>query len=458
MDNRIFERNPEVPMKRLVQSDPITRRSFLKTTGAAGAAAAFPAFVPSPVLGNRTPGDRIAVGCIGVGRMGMGDLRGILGFDEVRVVAVCDVDAHRLEHAKKTVDAAYARHNRSGTSRGCDGYRDFRELVARPDIDAVMVCTPDHWHALPAIAAAKAGKDVFLQKPLTYTIEEGRVLRETVQRYGTVFITGSQQRSASNFRFACELVRNGRIGELRAVQAGCGMDPGTTVQPVMPVPEHLDYDFWLGPAPWAPYTEKRVHPRTGYGRPGFLRVSDYCLGMVTGWGAHHMDIAHWGLGMEHSGPVAIEAEATFPEDGLWDVHNEYRIDYTYANGVHVIFSDNKRNKQGVLFEGSEGWVYVRRGAIDAHPKSLLSSVIGPDEIHLYKSNNHKGNWLECIRNRSKTVAPVEIGHRSCSVCILGYIAMKLGRRLTWNPEREGFEGDDEANRLLARPMRAPWRL
>jgi predicted dehydrogenase len=273
-----------------------------------------------------------------------------------------------------------------------------------------------------------------------------------------VFQVGSQQRSESRFRQACELVRNGRIGKLRTVKVGFGTDPGTGPAPPMPIPEGLDYDMWLGQTPWAPYTEKRVHPQSGYGRPGWLRIAAYGAGMITGWGSHHNDIAQWGMGTEYTGPVEIEARAEFPKDGLWDVHGDFRIEYTYANGVKVICADNNKNKQGVLFEGSEGWVYVKRGQIDAEPKSLLNSAIGTDELHLYKSNNHKGNFFDCVKSRAETVAPVEVGHRSCSVCLLGEIAMRLGRRLKWDPQRERFVNDTEADRMLSRPMRSPWHL
>jgi len=389
--------------------------------------------------------------------MGLGDMREVLGFKQAQIIAVCDVDSKRAESARKRVETHYGGDRPDGTYKGCSAYKDFRELVARDDIDAVMIATPDHWHALPAISAAKAGKDIFLQKPLTLTIAEGRLLSDTVRRYGRVFQVGSQQRSDSRFRQACELVRNGRIGELKTVKVGFGTDPGTAPQPTMPVPDALDYDFWLGPAPWAPYTEKRVHPASGYGRPGWLRIQDYGAGMITGWGSHHNDIAQWGMGTEYTRPVEIEGQTEYPKDGLWDVHGRFRIEYTYANGVKVICADTKKNKQGVLFEGTEGWVYVKRGQIDAEPKSLLTSTIGPDEIHLYKSNNHKANLFDCIKSRAETAAPVEVGHRSCSVCLLGDIAMRLGRKLKWDPQKERFTNNDQANQMLWRPMRSPWR-
>lgn len=437
----------------------LSRRGFLKgTAAAAGAVFGVPYVITSSVLGADAPSNKITIGCIGVGRMGLGDMREIMGFGQARIVAVCDVDAKRLKHAQQTVENRYSLRSGNGAYKGCAAYKDFRDLIARRDIDAVSIVTPDYWHALPAIAAARTGKDIFVQKPLTLTVEEGRLLSDTVRRYGCVLQVGSQQRSDSKFRFACELVRNGRIGKLHTVKVGFGTDPSTGPQPSMPVPENLDYDMWLGPAPWAPYTEKRVHPQNDYSRPGWLRISDYGSGMITGWGSHHNDIAQWGMGTEYTGPVEIEGQAEYPRDGLWDVHGKFHVEYTYASGVKVICASNTENKQGVVFEGTEGWVYVKRGYIDAHPKSLLTSVIGPNEIHLYKSNNHKKNFFECISSRAETVAPVEIGHRSNTVCLLGSIAMLLGRKLKWDPQKESFINNADANRLLSRPMRAPWHL
>ncbi|NIP25736.1 MAG: Gfo/Idh/MocA family oxidoreductase [Phycisphaerae bacterium] len=443
--------------KRSNKSNVLTRRQFLKSSAVA-AAAAWPAIVPASVFGADAPSNRITFGCIGVGRMGLGDLREIMGFKQAQILAVCDVDSKRTKHAQQLVEKHYARQSQDGTYKGCATYGDFRDLIARKDIDAVSVVTPDHWHALPSLAAARAGKDIFLQKPLSLTIEEGRLLSDTVSRYGRVFQIGSQQRSDSRFRKACELVRNGRIGKLQTVKVGFGTDPGTGPQAPMPVPDWLDYNMWLGPAPWAAYTEKRVHPQSGYGRPGWLRIADYGAGMITGWGSHHNDIAQWGMGTEQTGPVEIEGQAEFPKDGLWDVHGAFSIEYTYANGVKVTCADTRKNKQGILFEGSEGWVYVRRGHIDANPKSLLTSPISTDEIQLYKSNNHKANLLECIKSRKQTVAPAEVAHRSCSVCLLGEIAMRLGKKLKWDFERETFTNDDQANRMLSKPMRSPWHL
>lgn len=436
----------------------INRREFLRSTLATAGGIAVPVLVPQSVFGAEAPSERISVGCIGTGRMGQDDMRELMGHADAQIVAVCDVDRNRSRDARQLVEKRYAAAISSGQYTGCDEYGDFRELISRKDIDAVMICTPDHWHVLPAMAAAKAGKDIFLQKPLSLTIEEGRVLSDTVRRYGRVFQVGSQQRSDNRFRFACELVRNGRVGKLHTVKVGFGTDPGCMPQPDMPIPDNLNYDLWLGPAPRVPYTEFRVHPQKGYGRPGWLRVFAYGHGMITGWGSHHLDIAQWGMDTEQTGPVEIVGEAVFPKEGLWDVHGDFRIEYTYANGVKVICADEAKCRQGVEFIGDAGSVYVRRESIDANPKSLLNEKFGANEIHLYKSNNHKRNWLDCIKSRGQTIAPVETAHRSCTVCLLGSVAMRVGRKIQWDPKAEKIVGDPEAAQMQSRSMRAPWKL
>ena len=446
-------------MEKKKQQAPTNRRDFLKKSlVATGAALTVPYFVPSSVFGRFAPSNRIVCGFIGVGRMGQGDLKELLGFPDVQVVAVCDVDDWRLQNAKNQVDNHYRLNPETAKHQGCKMYGDFRELIARSDIDAVAICTPDHWHAMPAVEAARAGKDIFIQKPLTLTIPEGRLLSDTVRRYDRILQVGSQQRSDARFRLAAELVRNGRIGQLHTVKVGFGKDPFTGICSVKPVPEELNYELWLGPAPYIPYIEERVHPRMSYTRPGWLRTDEYCCGMITGWGSHHLDSAHWGMDTEHTGPVEIDGQAEYSADGTWDVHGAFRIEYTYANGVKLICTHNEVNQQGVVFEGTEGWVYVRRGFIDAFPKSLLTERLGPNAIRLYESNDHKQNFLDCIRSRRETIAPVEIGHRSASACILGYLSMKLNRKLRWDPEKEIFLRDDEANRILSRPYRNPWHL
>jgi len=426
-----------------------------QAAGTIGLISGWPLFAAAAANSN-APSSRIQIGCIGVGRMGLADLRDVLRFDSVRVTAVCDVDSRRTEYARQFVNRYYA--DRGYAGYACKSHADFRDLIADQSIDAVQISTPDHWHAICAAAAARAGKDIFLQKPFTLTLQEGRVLSDTIRRTGVVFQVGSQQRSDRNFRHACQLVRNGRIGRLHTIRIGMGSDPATHVRPVTTVPDGLDYDRWLGPAPWAPYTEARVHPAAGYGRPGWLRIRDYCLGMITGWGSHHLDIAHWAMDTEHTGPVEIIGQGRFPADGLWDVHTNYHIEYRYANGVRMIVGDHSRNAEGILFIGTEGWVHVWRGALKTNPASLVTSIIGPNEIHLCRSDDHRKNFIDCIRTRRRTIAPAEAAHRSASACILGDIAMQIASPLKWDPDSERFTNSTAANRLLARPMRGPWHL
>jgi predicted dehydrogenase len=330
------------------------------------------------------------------------------------------------------------------------------------------------------IEAALAGKDIYLQKPASLTIEEGRIMSDIIHRTGVVFQIGSQQRSISpwpHFKKACELARNGRIGEIHTVKVGLPGDPGGGDPTPMPVPEHFDYDMWLGSTPYVPYTVQRVHPQEGYSRPGWLRCEQFGAGMITGWGAHHLDTAHWGMGTEYTGPTELEAEATFPTDdpsytGLWDVHGEFNVTAKYANGVTMLISGEYPN--GIRFEGDEGWIFVTRGSgvtesdpdsgeepdapLKASNPAILDSEIGPDEIHLYESQEQHDNWLRCIKSRELTVAPAEIAHRSCSACLISHIAMKLPRKLHWDPVNERFKNDDEANSMLSRSQRSPWGI
>ncbi len=432
-------------------ADRISRRAFLQR--ATGAATAF-SIVPRRVLGMGAtpPSDRIAVGCIGVGGMGTGNMRGFLSNADVQVVAVCDLDERRREAARKGLEMHYADQLQKATYKGPATYRDFRELLARDDIDAVSIATPDHWHCLIGIAAAQAGKDMYIEKPLSLTIAEGQALRDAVKRCGRVFQHGTQQRSDRNFRFACELVRNGRIGKLHTMRVGT--PPGGTlgIEPPMPVPEGFDYDMWLGPAPWAPYTEKRCQT------PYWYFISDYTIGFLSGWGVHHLDIAQWGNGADHTTPIEIEGQGVLPEDGLCDTVTNWHVEYTYANGVKMIFTDTTKAPEAVRFEGSEGWVSVKRWEADADPKSLLTSVVGPDEVHLGEDKSHIRNFLDCVKSRKQTVAPVDVAHRSTTICHLSLIAILTGRKLKWEPEQERFINDDEANRYLSRAMRSPWHL
>ncbi|HSP92637.1 MAG TPA: Gfo/Idh/MocA family oxidoreductase [Vicinamibacterales bacterium] len=319
-----------------------SRRAFLATAGkgavAASLVSSFPAIVPASVVGPFAPSNRINIGAIGCGRISRGhDMPGVWKHPAARIVAVCDLDAKRLEDAKRHVNG----HETAATGKPSDavaGYADYRELLVSRDVDAVLVSTPDHWHALIAIAAARAGKDIYLQKPASLTISEGRAVADAVHRSGRIFQIGSQQRSSPQFRYAAELVRNGRIGRLQTVKIGLPGDPAGPVEPEMPVPPNLHYDAWLGSTPLVYYTENRVHPQQGYGRPGWLRCEQFGAGMITGWGSHHLDCAHWAMDTEHTGPVEVWGTAEFPASGLWDVHGPFRTEARYANGVHMIVS------------------------------------------------------------------------------------------------------------------------
>jgi len=425
--------------KRIYNSTTVSRRDFLKGSALlTGAALAWPTIVPSSVFGANAPSNRIAMGCIGTGGQGSGNMRGFNAKSDCQVVAVCDVDAAHRESAR----------NRVGLDpKSC--YNDFCEVLARDDIDAVSIATPDHWHVPTSIAAVRAGKDVYCEKPLTLTIAEGRTLVKEVKRYGRVFQTGSQQRSGSEFRKACELVVNGRIGKLHTMRVGISgnnrkCEPTWTPEPV---PEGFDYDMWLGPAPWEPYHNQRCHYQ-------FRFLLEYSGGQMTNWGAHHLDIAQWGNQSDDTGPVEIRGKGVFPKTGLFTTALNAEIEYTYASGVKMFLSKGG----GTRFEGTEGWIYVNRGKLQAEPESLLTSVIGPNEIHLYESRDHKQNFLDCIKSRKETICNAEVGHRSSTVCHLGNIAMLLDRSLKWNPQAEQFIGDDEANRMTWRPRRAPWSL
>ena len=454
----------------------VSRRDFIKTAGRGTITSAFlvqgfPSIVPASVFGQEAPSKRINVGAIGTGRISRGhDMPAVLRHDGARIMAVCDLDSKRVEDAKRLVNDYYGRKT-GKTYDGVTGYSDYRELLKNRDIDAVVVSTPDHWHALIAIDAVEAGKDVYLQKPASLTIAEGRALSNAVQRTGRILQLGSQQRSSPQFRYAAELVRNGRIGELKTVYIGLPADPSGDPEPEMQTPRNLNYQMWLGSTPYVYYTENRVHPQNDYGRPGWLRCEQFGAGMITGWGAHHIDSAHWAMGTEYTGPVEIYGWGTFPTKGLWDVHGKFKTEALYADGVKMIISDDFPN--GLKFEGSQGWVFVSRGdetvtgsdpvaklkdsrALAASNPKMLTSVIGPDEIHLYESKEHHANWLECVRSRQQPIAPVEVGHRSCTACLLHHIAMKLKRKVYWDPMRERFKNDDEANTMLSRPQRWPY--
>jgi len=426
----------------------INRRDFLKrASGVTAGALAFPYIVPGSALGNAggvAPSNRIAMGSIGVGSMGTGDMRGFMSKKEVQVLAVCDVDKKKRDGAKGQVDKKYG-------NSDCATYLDFRELIGRGDLDAVALAMPDHWHSIPAIAACRAGLDVHAQKPFARTIHEGRAMCDAVERYGIVWQTGSQQRSGRDFHRACELVRNGRIGKIQKVEVGLPTGGGSDNKPVQPVPDGVDWDWWLGPAPWVPYR--------GIMHWNWRWMMDYSGGQLTDWAGHHIDIAHWGLDTERTGPVEIEGKGEYPKDGIYDAPTAYKFTAKYANGIVMTVANNKQIPQGTKWYGEDGrWVYVKRGKLEANPKDILEEVIGPNETHLYESRDHKQNFLDCTKSRKDPIAPAEVAHRSISVGLLGEIAMLTEEKLKWDPDKEVFLNSDAANRLRSRAMRAPWHL
>ncbi len=447
-----------------------SRRDFLlETLPTAATAFAFPTLIPGSALGLSgavAPSNRINLAVIGTGNQGFNDINSFLRDERVQIVTVCDVNRESTgywegklggrEPARRLVEESYARNRKDGTYKGCKASTDFREVLGRNDVDAVEVCTPDHWHAIMVIEACKARKDIYCQKPLSLTIAEGRAMSSAVSQSHVVFQTGSQQRSDSKFRRACELVRNGRIGDLLRVRVG--MPGGRTDyaktgdhKKPEPVPEGFDYNFWLGPAPEKPYAPARCHVN-------FRWIYDYSGGNVTDWGGHHPDCAQWGMGTEMTGPVEIRnAKAVFDPDPLWNTATEYHFEAIYENGIPMIISNTE--KMGVTFEGSKGKIHVNRGKIEADPAAILDSKIGPEGIHLYKSDDHFRNFIDCVISRGPTAAPVEVAHRSITICHLGNIALRLKReKLRWDPRTEQIVGDDEAARMLSRPCRPPWTI
>jgi predicted dehydrogenase len=427
----------------------IGRRTFLKRAAAVtGAGIALPYFVRPSALGlaGTTPAsERITLGMIGTGQHGREmNIRMFLTYSDARILAVCDVDPEQREMAREMVNGKYG-------NKDCAVYGDFREVLARNDIDAVMISTPDHWHVPIAIAAAQAGKDIECEKP-TLTVEEGRRLVETMKRYSRVFQWSTEDRSVDVYHRMCELVRNGRIGKVHTIKVGLPAGPDEPGDPTpMPVPEGFDYDMWVGPAPWAPYTKGRCHWN-------FRWNFDYSGGELTDWGAHLLDGAQWGNDTEHTGPVEVEGKGVFWRDGLYNTAREFHLVYTYADGVKLLVDSGKPS---LRFEGTEGWIGNRdwRAPLQAEPASILDSVIRPDEIHLYTCpQGEQRNFLDCVKSRQECYFPPEIGQRCFTIAHIGNIAMRLGRKLTWDPVNERFVNDDEANRMLGRAMRSPWNL
>jgi myo-inositol 2-dehydrogenase / D-chiro-inositol 1-dehydrogenase len=449
------------------------RREFLGTAAAIG----FPTIVPSSVFGQTAPSNVIQVAQIGCGRIARAsEFPGVLRhYDKARFVAVCDLDKVRIADAKQLIEDSYAKRLGAGKFSAVKTFDNYKELLADKSIDAVCISTPDHWHAQPAMEAALAGKDIYLQKPASLTIAEGRQMSDCLKQTGRILQIGSQQRSEAQFRLACELVRNGRIGKIREVFIGLPVDPAGPEEPEMPVPANLNYDAWIGSTPMVYYTENRVHPqspdmRKRYDRPGWLRCEQFGAGMITGWGAHHIDTAHWAMDVENTGPVEVTALAEFPKKGLWDVHGSYHVRARYANGAVMYLSDMYPN--GVKFVGEDGWIWVTRGryqpdepaegqrsrVLDASDPGILRAGIKDGEIRLHKSpnNDHHLDWLESIRTHQQPAAPAETGHRSCSACLVADAAMRLNRTVKWDPAAEKFLNDPEAQAMVARKQRAPY--
>lgn len=432
----------------------VKRRDFIRSS-VIGTAAVFaiPEIIPSYLLDRRSPSNRINMAVIGIGRQTVNpNIPQFLRSDHAQVVAVCDVDSWRLANGQNQVNDYYSK-QKGSDYKGCMASGDYREVLIRKDVDAVMIATPDHWHIPMAIEAARAGKHVSLEKPISTCIEHGRQLVKAIKRYGVITRNDSEFRPLPKFSRAVELVRNGKIGKIRRIfvavpseLSGSSLNP----EPTMAVPEELDYDMWLGPAFEAPYTEKRVHAIKAYGRPGWMRVDSYCNGMISNWGAHLMGIVQWGNNTEYTGPVTIEGTGDF-DKGLWNTLNRFDIKYRYANGVEVFF---KIERPYVRFEGTDGWVEVEYpDKLSASSPGLLDINPGPGEISFGKLLSDKEDFLEAIKAGKQSFEPLETAHRTISMCQLGLIAIKTGSPLTWNPETEEIINDNAASAMLNIPIR-----
>lgn len=432
------------------EDNRIDRRDFVKGAIGLGTGLALLHVIPASALGRGgrpAPSNRIVMGCIGVGGQGSGNMGAFLGQPDTQVVAVCDVDKNHVAGAKKSVDQHY-------NNTDCTAYGDFRELLQRKDLDTISMATPDHWHAITAIASLNAGLDVYGEKPLTHCLAEGRALVDAQKKNGRIWQTGSWQRSQSHFRYACELVRNGRIGKVTRIEVG--LPTGSPTGPVQfkdPPPE-LDYEFWIGPSRWAPYCDQRTHWNWRW-------QLDYGGGQLMDWIGHHADIANWGMGWDSTGPISVEGTGEYPPEGIWNAATTYHFVATYKGGVemHVANGGNQGIRGGTKWIGENGhWVWVDRGGLEANPKELLQEKIGPNEVQLLRSPGHWREFLDCVKSRHPAVAPAETAHRAASIGHLGQIAMILGRKLKWNPETETIQDDAAATHMLSTPMRAPWHV
>jgi predicted dehydrogenase len=452
-----------------------SRRSFLKAALGSGVGlAVFPSIIPARLFGADAPSKKINVAQIGCGRMGRSDMGNVLSESLARVVAVCDLDSHRLAAGKQMAEDFYIKRGESGVN--VKTFHDYRDVLASPEIDAVVVTVPDHSHARLAIAAAIAGKHVYVQKPVTYNIAEAIGLRHAVAAKKIILQTGSQQRSErpwGSFRKASEAVRNGRIGQLKTIKIGVGLDKASGHAPApMPVPDNLDYERWLGSAPEQAYMERRGHPQNSLdGRPGWITTEDFGLGMITNWGAHHVDIAHWAMGQELGGPRTIDAQAEFMTHDAWTVHSTYHVEMLYPKNVQVVLDD--KFETGIRFEGDEGWIFCTRSEekitasdpntpagraallpLRASDPKILSPLDG-NAVRWMPSKSHHGNWLESIIANRQPIAPIQQSARSLEACAAAWIGMKLKRKLTWDAATEMFVGDEAANALRGRKARKP---
>lgn len=433
----------------------VNRRDFLKRTATTAAGLiGVPYLVSSRALGQGdvpSASNRITMGVIGAGSMGSGNASSFLNLPDVQVTSVCDVDRNHAMSLKRRIDSHYG-------NQDCRVYADFREMLAKEPLDTIMTATPDHWHAIIAVNCARAGLDIYGEKPLARTIRESRSICDAVRQYGRIWQTGSWQRSQWHFRRASELVINGRIGTVKYVEVGLpDGNPEFMNRGLLQVPEHLDWEMWLGPAPWRAYEN--------FGGGGchwdWRWIMDYSGGQMTDWAGHHIDVAHWGLGLERTGPIEVEGRGKYPKRGLYNTPYAYDFTCTYANGAQIRVANQSAQPKGmgVTWYGEKGWIHVDRGdVLQASDPKILREEIGPEEIHLYVSTNHQRNFIDCVKSRKETIAPAETAHRSISAGLLGEIAMLTERKLRWNPETEQFLNDEAAGRYLSRPWRSPWHL
>jgi len=444
-----------------MKQDPgsISRRCFFRKTAAASAGIiGFPYLVRSSALGlagTVAPSNRLVMAQIGCGSMGTGNMRSFLSHGRaIQFVAVCDVDKNRCRETKNIVDHA------QGNS-DCRMYGDYRQLLENEHLDIVSHALPDHWHAAVAVACARKGIDMYGEKPLARSIREGRAIADAVKQYGVIWQTGSWQRSKREFRHAAELVRNGRVGKVSYIEVGLPdgnpKGPGTAI---VKEPEHIDWNFWLGPAPWRPYQHFNGRPDGGGPHWDWRWIMDFSGGQMTDWAGHHIDVAHWGMGLDYAGPVEVEGKGEYPKEGIYDTPYAYDFTCTYADGLKLRVANASKlpHGMGTCWYGDQGWIHVNRSGLWASKPDVLKDRIGPNEINLYKSEDHHRNLIDCVKTRRMTAAPAEVALRSISVGLLGEIAMLTERKLKWDPHKEVFVGDDDANRCLMRPYRGPWHL